>query len=151
MTQSTAGSDAGRTAAALDDLISQRARAIDVSGIRRVFELGATLSDPINLSIGQPDFPVPDTIKQALGDVRVYATRIPYLPELRSMLLDLEGMILLNQFGDELRTVVTPKLKRTNLEAAITSVTGKPCSLEISEPSLEDVFIALTQDRPARQ
>jgi len=93
----------------------------------------------------------PDTIKQALGDVRVYATRIPYLPELRSMLLDLEGMILLNQFGDELRTVVTPKLKRTNLEAAITSVTGKPCSLEISEPTLEDVFIALTQDRPARQ
>ena len=36
-----------------DDIISARAQAIDVSGIRRVFELGATLADPINFSIGQ--------------------------------------------------------------------------------------------------
>ncbi len=48
-----------------DAMISARARAIDVSGIRRVFELGATLADPINLSIGQPDFPVPEPIKEA--------------------------------------------------------------------------------------
>jgi len=46
-------------------LISARARAIDASGIRRVFELGAKLKDPVNLSIGQPDFKVPDGIKQA--------------------------------------------------------------------------------------
>lgn len=50
---------------AFDQLISDRARAIDVSGIRRVFELGAKLEDPINLSIGQPDFPVPEPIKTA--------------------------------------------------------------------------------------
>lgn len=47
------------------DLISSRARTIDVSGIRRVFELGATLKNPINLSIGQPDFPVPEPIRRA--------------------------------------------------------------------------------------
>jgi aspartate/methionine/tyrosine aminotransferase len=47
----------------LDSMISTRAKAIDVSGIRRVFELGAKLADPINLSIGQPDFPVPEAIK----------------------------------------------------------------------------------------
>ncbi len=46
-------------------LISERALNIDVSGIRRVFELGAKLKDPINLSIGQPDFPVPKEIKKA--------------------------------------------------------------------------------------
>jgi len=46
-------------------LISDRARAVDTSGIRRVFELGAKLKNPINLSIGQPDFAVPDEIKQA--------------------------------------------------------------------------------------
>ena len=49
-------------------LISERALNIDVSGIRRVFELGAKLKDPINLSIGQPDFPVPQEIKQATID-----------------------------------------------------------------------------------
>lgn len=49
----------------LGSLISARAHSVDVSGIRRIFELGAQLNDPINLSIGQPDFPVPDSIKRA--------------------------------------------------------------------------------------
>lgn len=46
-------------------LITDRLRAIDASGIRRVFDLGAALPDPINLSIGQPDFDVPDPVKDA--------------------------------------------------------------------------------------
>lgn len=45
--------------------ISDRARAVDASGIRRVFDLAAKLKDPINFSIGQPDFDVPDVVKQA--------------------------------------------------------------------------------------
>ena len=48
-----------------NDFISDRAKSVDTSGIRRVFELGAKLKNPINLSIGQPDFAVPDSIKQA--------------------------------------------------------------------------------------
>jgi aspartate/methionine/tyrosine aminotransferase len=50
------------------DLLSSRARAIDASGIRRVFELAAGLKNPINLSIGQPDFPVPQALKRAAAD-----------------------------------------------------------------------------------
>lgn len=46
-------------------LIADRSRRIDASGIRRVFELGQSLADPINLSIGQPDYPVPEPIKRA--------------------------------------------------------------------------------------
>jgi aspartate/methionine/tyrosine aminotransferase len=46
-------------------MISARARAIDVSGIRRVFELGAKLANPIDFSIGQPHFAVPDPVKEA--------------------------------------------------------------------------------------
>jgi len=48
-----------------DRFITDRLRAIDASGIRRVFDLAAKLKDPINLSIGQPDFDVPDEIKDA--------------------------------------------------------------------------------------
>lgn len=48
-----------------DSLIADRAKAIDASGIRKVFDLAANLKDPINLSIGQPDFDVPEAIKQA--------------------------------------------------------------------------------------
>ncbi|MCK4871517.1 MAG: aminotransferase class I/II-fold pyridoxal phosphate-dependent enzyme [Phycisphaerales bacterium] len=52
----------------MSDLISRRATDIDASGIRRVFDLGAQLKSPINLSIGQPDFDVPEPIKQAAID-----------------------------------------------------------------------------------
>ena len=45
--------------------ISQRSKRIDSSGIRKVFDLARSLKDPINLSIGQPDFDVPDAVKQA--------------------------------------------------------------------------------------
>ncbi|MBN2582500.1 MAG: aminotransferase class I/II-fold pyridoxal phosphate-dependent enzyme [Planctomycetes bacterium] len=40
-------------------------KVIDASGIRKVFDLAAKLKDPINLSIGQPDFDVPDLVKDA--------------------------------------------------------------------------------------
>jgi aspartate aminotransferase/aminotransferase len=45
--------------------IAERMRSIEVSGIRKVFDLAASLKDPVNLSIGQPDFPVPTPIKEA--------------------------------------------------------------------------------------
>lgn len=51
-----------------DRFITDRLRAIDASGIRRVFDLAAQLKDPINLSIGQPDFDVPEPIKRAAAD-----------------------------------------------------------------------------------
>ncbi len=70
------------------NLLSDRSLAIDVSGIRRVFELGAKLDNPINLSIGQPDFPVPQALKDATIDA-IRADRNGYtltqgIPELRS-------------------------------------------------------------------
>lgn len=45
--------------------IADRTASFDSSGIRRVFDLAAKLKDPINLSIGQPDFDVPDEVKEA--------------------------------------------------------------------------------------
>ncbi len=45
--------------------IAERMHHVEVSGIRKVFELAAQLKDPVNLSIGQPDFPVPTPIKEA--------------------------------------------------------------------------------------
>ncbi|NLX95355.1 MAG: aminotransferase class I/II-fold pyridoxal phosphate-dependent enzyme [Rhodopirellula sp.] len=45
--------------------IADRTKCFDSSGIRKVFDLGAKLKDPINLSIGQPDFDVPEPVRQA--------------------------------------------------------------------------------------
>jgi len=46
-------------------MLADRVRRIDASGIRKVFDLAATMRQPINLSIGQPDFDVPDAVKEA--------------------------------------------------------------------------------------
>jgi len=43
--------------------VSRRALGVDASGIRKVFDLAAKLKDPINLSIGLPDFDVPEPAK----------------------------------------------------------------------------------------
>ena len=46
-------------------ILAHRTNLIDASGIRKVFALAATLKDPVNFSIGQPDFDVPDEVKAA--------------------------------------------------------------------------------------
>ncbi len=45
--------------------IADRMQHIESSGIRKVFELARSLKDPVNLSIGQPHFDVPEPIKAA--------------------------------------------------------------------------------------
>ncbi len=52
----------------MDRWIADRTRVFDSSGIRKVFDLAAKLKDPVNLSIGQPDFDVPQPIRQACID-----------------------------------------------------------------------------------
>ena len=52
----------------VSDHVSARARAVDASGIRKVFDLAAKMTDPINLSIGLPDFDVPDAAKEVAID-----------------------------------------------------------------------------------
>jgi aspartate/methionine/tyrosine aminotransferase len=49
-------------------LITDRLHAIDASGIRKVFDLAVKIKNPINLSIGQTDFDVPEPIKEAAID-----------------------------------------------------------------------------------
>lgn len=45
--------------------LADRTKLLDSSGIRKVFDLAAKMTNPVNLSIGQPDFDVPDVIKKA--------------------------------------------------------------------------------------
>lgn len=49
----------------IGSLLAARSQAVQESLIRRVFEGARDVVNPINLSIGQPDFPVPEAVKQA--------------------------------------------------------------------------------------
>ena len=90
-------------------LIADRALGIDASGIRRVFDLAASLKDPANLSIGQPDFAVPDAIKsaavRAIENGRNGYTVTQGVPELRERL---KGSLAADlAWGDEAGLLVT--------------------------------------------
>ena len=51
--------------------IADRMRLLDSSGIRKVFDLAANMTDPINLSIGQPHFDVPGAVQaEAIEAIR---------------------------------------------------------------------------------
>ncbi|HEX5688538.1 MAG TPA: aminotransferase class I/II-fold pyridoxal phosphate-dependent enzyme [Roseiflexaceae bacterium] len=47
------------------DRISQRVALVPPSGIRRFFDIAATMPDVISLGIGEPDFVTPDSIRSA--------------------------------------------------------------------------------------
>lgn len=72
--------------------IAERMKSIEVSGIRKVFDLAVHLKDPVNLSIGQPHFPIPAAIteaaKAALDQGRTGYTLTQGIAELRSKLLE---------------------------------------------------------------
>ncbi len=62
-----------------ETLIAQRALAVDASGIRKVFDLAANLKDPVNFSIGQPDFDVPERLKEKAIEA-IHAGKNRYTP-----------------------------------------------------------------------
>ena len=74
-----------------DSWLADRTKLIELSGIRRVFELGKSLKDPVNLSIGQPHFDVPEPIKAAakaaIDSGQNGYTVTQGIPELREKLL----------------------------------------------------------------
>lgn len=49
----------------MSDFVSQRLAQVPPSGIRRFFDIAATMDDVISLGIGEPDFRTPDPILQA--------------------------------------------------------------------------------------
>ncbi|MBI3396209.1 MAG: aminotransferase class I/II-fold pyridoxal phosphate-dependent enzyme [Spirochaetia bacterium] len=51
----------------VDFKLADRMAKIDTSEIRRAFDLAAKLKNPINLSIGQPHYPMPEPIAEAIA------------------------------------------------------------------------------------
>ena len=95
-----------------DAWIAGRMKQIDVSGIRKAFDMAKTMKDPINLSIGLPDFDVSEPVKNAAIDA-IKAGRNAYtvtqgIPELR----------------DKIQTAVDSELKHADREVLVTAGTS---------------------------
>jgi len=87
----------------------------------------------------------PNSIKGALGDVSVYSIKIPYDPDVTDAIKKIKGIVLTNQFGDDLHIVSEKSVDKKEIEKVISAVKKEKVLLNESEPDLEDVFIALTQ------
>lgn len=87
----------------------------------------------------------PESIKSALGNVHVFSIRQNYAPLIARAIQAVEGVILTNQFGDMLHIVADEAVTKASLETVLYEVSGRAMNLEVTEPDLEDVFIALTQ------
>ena len=92
--------------------IADRTSYFDSSGIRKVFDLAATMRDPINLSIGQPDFAVPEAIQQAAVQA-IHEGKNGYSPT--------QGIAALR---DELQRRVDKQYRHTQRQLFITSGTS---------------------------
>jgi aminotransferase len=71
----------------MEHLINQRVQNIQISGIRKFFNMVSTYNDAISLTLGQPDFPTPAHIKQmaqvAIDENKTIYTQNAGLIELR--------------------------------------------------------------------
>ncbi len=59
--------------------LAKRVSQTEASGIRKVFDLGQSLKNPVNLSIGQPHFDVPDALREKAAEA-IRTGRNAYTP-----------------------------------------------------------------------
>ena len=57
--------DTGSRAPLADRVLSERVQSVPPSGIRRFFDIAATMDDVISLGVGEPDFDTPRVIVEA--------------------------------------------------------------------------------------
>ncbi len=73
-------------------MIADRMRGFEASGIRKVFDLAQKIKNPVNLSIGQPDFDVPEDVKnEAIAAIKKGFNRYTStqgIPELGDKILE---------------------------------------------------------------
>lgn len=86
----------------------------------------------------------PEGIRGSLAEMDVFAARVDYRPALHRALETLPSVILVNQFGSELRLVV----QRGALDGEAGSIIGQhlapDTTLSKVQPTMEDAFMTLT-------
>lgn len=118
--------------------VSERAKGIDASGIRRVFDLAAKIENPINLSIGQPDFDVPEPIKGAAIDAinagpNGYTQTQGIAPLRESVLADFDARFQCNGLWNDRAALVTSGVSG-GLVLALLACTGPGDEVLIPDP-----------------
>lgn len=88
----------------------------------------------------------PKEVQNSLNEFNIYKNTQKFAHKLLRELKKNENIHFINQFGDELRFVVKKALSKEALAELLAPYIEEKVHLELAEPNLEDVFIALTQE-----
>ena len=83
-------------------------------------------------------------IKESLAGCVVYACRMRHDPALAAAVKRIDGVRVLNQFGDELRIIADESVDEGVLAAALRHKLAPGDRLRAVAPTIEDAFITLT-------
>lgn len=119
------------------DFTSQRIRSIPPSGIRRFFDIAATMDDVISLGIGEPDFTTPDRILQAglksLGQGDTHYTSNSGIYELRVALSEYIARLYGIEYHPDREILVTVGVSEA-LYLALTAILDPGDEVIVPEP-----------------
>lgn len=94
-----------------DTLLSSKAKALKPSGIRRFFDIAATMEGVISLGVGEPDFPTPWSVRQTaittLENKRTIYTSNSGLLTLREEISKYIERVTANKYCPENEIIVT--------------------------------------------
>lgn len=91
----------------------------------------------------------PKQIKKSFQTHKVYACQINYNPALAHTLKSMQGILVLNQLGENLRIVTDHTVNINALKSGIQQQTGSDIVLQEVPASIEDVFMTLTREKPS--
>ena len=121
----------------MSDRISRRVATVPPSGIRKFFDIAATMADVISLGIGEPDFVTPDVIRQAgmasltRGETRY--TSNSGIRELRQAIVNKWAQMYGVEYDPETETLVTVGGSEA-LYLALTAILNPGDEVLIPEP-----------------
>ena len=121
----------------MSDRISRRVAAVPPSGIRKFFDIAATMQDVISLGIGEPDFITPDVIRQAgiasLGRGETRYTSNSGILELRRAIAEKWCSLYGVEYGPDTEVLVTVGGSEA-LYLALTAILNPGDEVVIPEP-----------------
>jgi ABC-2 type transport system ATP-binding protein len=88
----------------------------------------------------------PADIRGSLQGVQVYLARIPHNPDLNRELMEIDGVQLVNQFGDDLRIIARAPATRDQLQRLCERYSAQPAEVTPVAASIEDAFMSITSD-----
>jgi len=86
----------------------------------------------------------PVEIRASMTNQQVYSCEISHNPELTKALMEVAGIQLVNQFGNELRIITFTLLPFDELHKIISHYHHNEFQLTLVSPSIEDAFMSLT-------